>query len=127
MTHRTAARLQAFHANIAPAENSKTHTPSNSEIPTTNDQMPHEGRLKLEDWSFPGIWILGFGAFIRNQNHPTPVFTSSVDTFSTTTWLISTLLSWFRLPCAMMMQRLGKWCAGSIRLSQKWSARIDRD
>jgi len=49
-----------------------------------------------------------------------------VDTISTATWLISTLLSWFKLPYAMMMKRLVNWFAASIRLSRKWSAPIDR-
>jgi len=50
-----------------------------------------------------------------------------VDTISTATWLISTLLSWFRLPFAMMMKRLASWFSASIRLSRKWSGHIDRD
>jgi hypothetical protein len=50
-----------------------------------------------------------------------------VDTISTATWLISTLLSWFKLPYGMMMKRLANWFAVFIRLSRKWSARIDRD
>ncbi len=76
---------------------------------------------------FPGAWSLGFGVFICNRNPSTPVSVSSVDTISTATWLISTLLSWFRLPCGTMMKRLGNWFAVSTRLSRKWSARIDRD
>ena len=68
-----------------------------------------------------------FAAFICNRQVATPVFLSSVDTISTTTWLISTLLSWFRLPCGTMMKRLANWCAASSRLSRKWSAPIDPD
>ena len=41
--------------------------------------------------------------------------------------MISTLLSWFRLPYGTMKKRLANWCGVSIRLSRKWSARIDRD
>ncbi len=41
--------------------------------------------------------------------------------------MILTLLSWFRPRCGTMMKRLANWFAVSIRLSQKWSARIDRD
>jgi hypothetical protein len=50
-----------------------------------------------------------------------------VDTISIATWLITTLLSWFKLPYGMMTKRLGSWFAVSIRWSRKWSAHIDRD
>jgi hypothetical protein len=83
--------------------------------------------LELENWSFLGLWILGFGAFIGNQKASTRVIIVSVDTISTTTWLISTLLSWFRLPYGTMKKRLANWCAVSIRWSRKWSGRIERD
>ena len=69
---------------------------------------------------------MGFGAFIRNQNTAIAVFTGSVDATSTITWLIVTLLSWFRLPYARMMKGLVNWFAVSIRLSRKWSGPIDR-
>jgi hypothetical protein len=49
-----------------------------------------------------------------------------VDATSATTWLIVTLLSWFRLPYARMMKRLVNWFGVSIRLLRKWSAPIDR-
>jgi len=55
------------------------------------------------------------------------VIVSSVDTISTATWLISTLLSWFRPPCVKTMKQLANWCADSIRWSRKWSVRIGRD
>ena len=64
---------------------------------------------------------------ICNFDAATPVITLGVDTISTTTWLISTLLSWFKLPYTMMMKRLVNWFADSIRLSRKWSAPIDPD
>ena len=82
--------------------------------------------MELENWSFLGLWVLGFGAFIGNQKASTPVISVSVDATSTTTWLIVTLLSWFRLPYARMMKRLVNWFAVSIRLLRKWSAPIDR-
>ena len=41
--------------------------------------------------------------------------------------MILTQVRWFRARCAMMMRRLVKWFAVFIRLSQKWSVRIDRD
>ena len=56
-----------------------------------------------------------------------PVIVSSVDTASTTKWMIATQLRWLRARCAMTMRQLANWFAASIRLSQKWSARIDRD
>ena len=55
------------------------------------------------------------------------VIASSVDTTSTVTWLITTLLSWFRLPYGTMTKQLARSCNGSIRLLRKWSVRIDRD
>ena len=64
---------------------------------------------------------------ICNSDSRRQVIASSVDTISTTTWLISTLLSWFRLPYVTMMKRLASWFAASIRWSRKWSAHIDRD
>ena len=83
-----------------------------------------------------GYWVLGFQNQTRapalakkngNRSLALAVIVISVDTISTATWLISTLLSWFRLPCGTMMKRLANWFAASIRLSRKWSARIDRD
>ena len=41
--------------------------------------------------------------------------------------MIVTQMRWLRARCATMMKRLANWCAVSIRLSRKWSARIDRD
>ena len=35
--------------------------------------------------------------------------------------------SWWRLRSTMTMLPLVNWCAGFIRLSQKWSVPIDRD
>ena len=64
---------------------------------------------------------------ICNRAFATAVIVGSVDTTSTATWLITTLLSWFRLPYGKMMKRLARWFSGSIRLLRKWSVRIDRD
>jgi len=64
---------------------------------------------------------------ICNRDSASPVTDYSVDTISTTTWLISTLLSWFKLPYGTMMKRLANWCGVSIRWSRKWFGRIDRD
>ena len=64
---------------------------------------------------------------ICNRNLPDTVILRSVDTISTATWLISTLLSWFKLPCVTTMKRLANWFAVSTRLLQKWSGHIDRD
>ena len=36
-------------------------------------------------------------------------------------------MRWLRARYAMTMKRLANWFAVSIRLSQKWSGRIDRD
>jgi len=52
---------------------------------------------------------------------------SSLDTASTTTWMIVTQMRWLRARFATTMERLASWFAVSIRLSRKWSARIDRD
>jgi hypothetical protein len=41
--------------------------------------------------------------------------------------MILTQMRWFKARSAMMMKQLASWFAVSIRLSQKWSARIDRD
>jgi len=41
--------------------------------------------------------------------------------------MILNLMRWSKLRFGMMMKRLANWCAGSIRWSQKWSARIGRD
>jgi hypothetical protein len=64
---------------------------------------------------------------ICNPDSRRRVIASSVDTISTATWLISTLLSWFRLPYVTMTKRLASWFAVSTRWSRKWSAHIDRD
>jgi hypothetical protein len=68
-----------------------------------------------------------FANEICNHHAIRPVIANSVDTISTTTWLITTLLSWFKLPYATMTKRLANWFAVSIRLLRKWSAPIDRD
>ena len=62
-----------------------------------------------------------------NRTFAAAVIVSSVDTTSIATWLITTLLSWFRLPCGTIMKRLAHWFSASIRSLQKWSVRIDRD
>ena len=41
--------------------------------------------------------------------------------------MIVTQMRWLRARCSMMMKQLANWFAVSIRLSQKWSAPIDRD
>ena len=116
----------------------KRQIPSTRETPSLNDQPPLGQVLEFDDWSFFGIWVLGLGfqnqtrfrALARkngNRSLASAVIVISVDTFSIATWLISTLLSWFKLPYGMMMKRLGNWLAASIRLSRKWSARIGRD
>jgi hypothetical protein len=64
---------------------------------------------------------------ICNRDPQAPVTNLGVDTISTTTWLISTLLSWFRLPYATMKKQAANWFGVSIRLSRKWSVPIDRD
>ena len=66
-------------------------------------------------------------AEICNRTFASAVIVSSVDATSTVTWLITTLLSWFRLPYGMIMKRLARSFTSSIRLLQKWSVRIDRD
>ena len=64
---------------------------------------------------------------ICNRAFASPVIVSSVDATSTVTWLITTLLSWFRLPYGTMTKRLARSFNASIRLLRKWSVRIDRD
>jgi hypothetical protein len=81
--------------------------------------------LKLEYSRFPGIWNLGFGAFIRNQKASTPVFSRSVDAIWT--WMILNLMRWYKPRFGMTMKRLANWCADSIRLSRKWCGPIGRD
>jgi len=71
------------------------------------------------------VWNLGFGAFIRNQNASTPLFSRSVDAIWT--WMILDLMRWFKPRFGMMRKRLANWCADSIRLSQKWCGPIGRD
>ena len=41
--------------------------------------------------------------------------------------MIVTQMRWFRARCSTTMRRLKSWFAVFIRLSQKWSVRIDRD
>jgi len=125
--------------NGARLENPKFQAPTTKEAP--NCQKPNAARKII--WCLDigvslgfGYWVLGFPNQTRapalvkkNGNHSFPfaVIGISVDTISTATWLISTLLSWFRLPYGTMMKRLANWFAVFIRLSRKWSARIDRD
>jgi hypothetical protein len=49
--------------------NYKPQVPNPKEIPRSNkqenDQSDASSVLKFECWSFPGAWVLGFGAFLR--------------------------------------------------------------
>ena len=84
----------------------------------------------------PGIWVLGFGISTQvrfpaptkkngNRSLALAVIVISVDTFWT--WMILTLMRWFKPRFGMTMRRLANWCADSIRLSRKWCAPIGRD
>jgi hypothetical protein len=63
---------------------------------------------------------------ICNRNARKAVLVNSVDTISTTAWMIMTHARWLKLRYGMMMRRLAKWYGGFIRLSQKWCAPSDR-
>jgi len=60
-----------------------------------------------------------------NRSLALAVIVISVDTFWT--WMILTLMRWFKPRFGMTMRRLANWCADSIRLSRKWCAPIGRD
>jgi hypothetical protein len=61
-----------------------------------------------------------------NRNALPPVINSGVDAFLNT-WTILMQVAWLLPRFSTMIMQLAKWFAGSIRLSQKWSAPIDRD
>jgi hypothetical protein len=90
-----------------------------------------QGRvLLLEIWNlqfFGFAWCLGFGVwdFCCNPLIATPVFLSSVDAIWT--WMILTLMRWYKPRFGTTMKRLANWCADSIRLSRKWCGPIGRD
>ncbi len=81
-----------------------------------------------------GYWILGFQSRARfpaptkkngNRRLALAVIVISVDTIWT--WMILTLMRWFKPRFGMTMRRLANWCADSIRLSRKWYGPIVRD
>jgi hypothetical protein len=66
-----------------------------------------------------------FGFEGCNQDARLTVIDCKVDAIWT--WMILNLMRWSKPRFGMMRKRLASWCADSIRLSRKWSARIDRD
>jgi len=81
-----------------------------------------------------GYWILGFqnqAGFSAptkksgNRSLALAVIVISVDAIWT--WMILTLMRWFKPRFGMTMRRLASWCADSIRLSRKWCGPTGRD
>jgi hypothetical protein len=78
------------------------------------------GILELVFLDLPGVWD-----FACNLSLALAVIVISVDTIWT--WMILTLMRWFKPRFGMTMRRLANWCADSIRLSRKWCGPIGRD
>ena len=79
-----------------------------------------------------GFWDFRIRATIpaptkKNGNRSLALAVIVISVDAIWTWMILTLMPWFKPRFGMTTRRLANWCADSIRLSQKWSGPIGRD